>query len=356
MKEAVEICEQLKAKPKLTVAHLQYYEYYKMTGAPWKALEHMEISHSIRATVSGEQMQNKIKQLQTTFATEKADKEKEIERLRNFELKQAYEQIEQKNKDILDSINYAKKIQFAILPSEEEIRRLLPNSFFLYMPKEVVSGDFYWCVEKGDHVFVAAVDCTGHGVPGAFMSMIGNILLNEIVVGQGIQSPAEILNELRAGIIKSLRQKGMEGENRDGMDIALYRLTVKDKSKLSLCYAGANNPLWHFREGKLTEIAPDKQPIGVHHGTQKPFRETELDLKKGDTFYIFTDGFADQFGGEDMGKKGGKKFKYSRLKDQLVSHQGSSMREQEVMLQTTFEKCRGDLEQTDDELVIGVRI
>lgn len=355
LEPAIRLCEQLRAKPKLSQGHRLLSDYYKYTSEPWKALEHLEISHSIKSSFSGEQAQNKIKQLQTTFATEKAEKEKEIERLRHVELKHAYDLIEQKNKDILDSINYARRIQLAILPSGEELKKAFSDAFFLYIPREVVSGDFYWYAESdGDH-FLAAVDCTGHGVPGAFMSMIGNTLLNEIVMEKKIREPSKILEHLRDGVIKSLRQTGAEGENRDGMDISLVRYR-KNPGPASLSYAGANNPLWIMRAGDLLEMPATKQPIGVYHGTPKPFHEKEIELFPGDKFFLFTDGYADQFGGEDFGKKGGKKFKYSRLKELLLEHRNLPMPVLSEKLKTAFEKWKGELEQTDDVLLIGVRV
>ncbi len=354
--EAVELCEKLKAKPKMTVAHRQYYEFYRLTGEPWKALEHLEIANSLKEAVSGEQQQNKIKQLQTTFATEKAEKEKEIERLRNIELKEAYDLIEQKNKDITDSINYARRIQQAILPSVEETSRILPDSFFLYIPREVVSGDFYWCAEVDDKIFVAAVDCTGHGVPGAFMSMIGTTLLNEIVSEKKITQPAEVLNLLREGVIKSLRQTGAEGESSDGMDISIVRICRGKGKYLTLSYAGANNPAWIIRNRKLIELLPDKQPIGVYHGSPRPFEEKYFELEQGDLLYLFTDGYADQFGGEEYGKRGGKKFKYARLKEQLIALADEPIAGQSGKLREIFEKWKGGLEQTDDVLLIGIRV
>lgn len=353
--EARLLCESLDARPKLAVTHGYLSDLYKLTGEPWKALEHLQVSHAIRETVSGEQAQNKIKQLQTTFATEKAEKEKEIERLRNVELKQAYDLIEQKNKDILDSINYARRIQLAILPSAEELKKAFSDAFFLYIPREVVSGDFYWYALKEEDHFLAAVDCTGHGVPGAFMSMIGNALLNEIVIEKGITAPSEILSQLREGVIKCLKQTGADGDNQDGMDIALVRYR-RSPGGAAISYSGANNALWVMRAGDLLEVPPAKQPIGVYHGESKPFRQHEMELLPGDKFFLFTDGFADQFGGEDYGKKGGKKFKYSRLKELLLEHRNLPMPVVSEKLKTAFEKWKGELEQTDDVLVIGVRV
>lgn len=256
--------------------------------------------------------------------------------------------IEEKNRDITDSINYAKRIQQVMLPDMEIKNRLFPEAFILFQPKDIVSGDFYWFTEKNGKKIIAAVDCTGHGVPGAFMSMIGNAFLNEIINEKAITSPELILNELRHMVIHSLKQTGADGESRDGMDIAI--LTIDDKKNI-VEYAGANNPLWYLKEGDtaLTEIKADKRPIGYFRGQGLPFTLHIIPFKKGDSFYIFTDGYADQFGGQK-----GKKFKYSQLKEQILSIQNKSMSEQENILLDTFNKWKGHLEQIDDVLVIGV--
>ncbi len=352
LNKALLIAEETNTKPKIFQIHGTLGELYKETKDLEKALFHKEKFFEVKDEVTGEQATNKLKNLQTQFATEKSEKEAEIHRLKNVELKKAYAEIEEKNKSIVDSINYAKRIQQAILPSEEEIRHLLPQSFILYKPKDVVSGDFYWVAEKKDKVFFAAVDCTGHGVPGAFMSMIGHTLLNEIVNDKDISAPDEILFQLREGIIKSLKQTGAEGENKDGMDIALCCLEGN-----ILHYAGANNPLWVISSRQLavgsrqlTEIKGDKQPIGIYTGDPKPFTSHKLELSKGDQVYIFTDGYADQFGGPK-----GKKFKYKQLQEIIIANAALPMEKQGAVLDKTIEEWRGKLEQVDDVLVIGYR-
>jgi serine phosphatase RsbU (regulator of sigma subunit) len=334
------------SKPKAFQIHELIGETYKQTGELAKALEHKETFFQIKTEVTGEQASNRLKQLQTQFATEKSEKETEIHRLKNVELKKAYEEIEEKNKNILDSINYAKRIQQAILPSDAEIKKLLPQSFVLYMPKDVVSGDFYWIENKNDKILFAAVDCTGHGVPGAFMSMIGNTLLNEIVNEKKVVTPGEILSQLREGIIKSLKQTGGTGENQDGMDIALC--TLHDHT---LEYAGANNPLWIFNKSGMTELKADKQPIGIYYGEPKPFTNHKVELQKGDCIYIFTDGYADQVGGEKS-----KKFMYKRLQETIAANFEKDMEEQKTLLVQTINEWRGNLEQVDDILLIGIKI
>lgn len=256
--------------------------------------------------------------------------------------------ISEKNKDISDSINYAKKIQEAIFPSDTEILKVFPEHFILSLPKDVVSGDFYWFTQS-DHlkIFVVA-DCTGHGVPGAFMSMIGNTLLNQIVIERKILRPDLILNELRKEIIKSLKQ-GEDSQSRDGMDLSLICLN-SDTNVLQV--ACANNPVWIIKkDGSLLEIKPDKQPIGYVSVAPQDFSLNTVQLQKGDSIYQFSDGYADQFGGEK-----GKKFKYNQLKELLLNSKNLSMSEQNFLLKNSFEKWKGVLVQIDDVLVTGIRI
>jgi tetratricopeptide (TPR) repeat protein len=258
------------------------------------------------------------------------------------------ELVEEKNKDILDSINYAKRIQQALLLEEEHISSVLPQHFILFKPKDIVSGDFYWSHEKNGYIYIAAADCTGHGVPGAFMSMLGIAFLNEITANEKLLSPGEILNILREKIIVNLRQTGKSGESKDGMDISMLRLNPATGEVL---WAGANNPVWIINSNtkELKEIKGDKQPIGFSDH-QKLFTDHAFGLEKEETIYIFTDGYADQFGGEK-----GKKFKYSQMKELLIRSSLFSMSEQKEILNKTFEEWRSELEQVDDVCVIGVR-
>lgn len=266
----------------------------------------------------------------------------------NKDLEDKNSLIEQKNKDITDSINYAKKIQEAILPAKALKRKLFDDAFVLLIPRDIVSGDFYWFTEKNGKRLIAAADCTGHGVPGAFMSMIGNAFLNEIVNEKGITTPSEILNQLRDKVILSLKQEDNEGHNTDGMDISL--LCIDDKNN-TVEFAGANNPFWYIHNGVLTEIKGDKQPIGTYYLELKSFTNHKVQVQKGDALYILSDGYADQFGGEK-----GKKFRYKQLQEVLVSMVGISMLEQEKMLVDKLNKWKGNLEQVDDVLVIGIKI
>jgi serine phosphatase RsbU (regulator of sigma subunit) len=260
------------------------------------------------------------------------------------------EELEEKNKDITDSINYAKRIQEAILPPMEMCKDLFPESFILFHPRDIVSGDFYWFAEKNGKRLIAAVDCTGHGVPGAFMSMIGNSFLNEIVNERGITQPDLILNKLRDQVIHSLKQSEAENRANDGMDISLLCFEEK-QGRLSAQWAGANNSLWLIRDGICIPYHPDKRPISYSRGQELPFTNHSIDLQKGDLLYIFSDGFADQFGGDR-----GKKFKYKQLQEVLLSIRNEAMHIQEKRLLQAFNNWKGALEQVDDVLIIGVRV
>ena len=282
------------------------------------------------------------------------------------ELRQQNKEIEHKNKEITDSIFYAKKIQEAIMPSAAYISELYSESFVLFKPKDIVSGDFYWATQKGNNVLLAAADCTGHGVPGAFMSMLGNDNLNEVIIDRNTIEPSKILEGARIGIIKALKQKGESGENKDGMDISMIAF---DKDTSILQYAGANNPLYIIRNNSkkkfsgydynlvkekysLLEIKGNKFPVGIYINNElPPFTNHSLQLETGDSIYVFSDGYADQFGGEN-----GKKFKYNQLKEILLSIQDMPMKKQYEVLLSSFEKWRGNLEQVDDVLLIGLKV
>lgn len=274
------------------------------------------------------------------------------------------DEIAHQKKEITDSINYAKRIQIAILPPDKMVKRLLPNAFVLYKPKDVVSGDFYWMEEKNGIVLFAAVDCTGHGVPGAMMSVVGLNLLNQAVKEKGLTTPSEILKHLDTGVTDTLRQSADKDSIKDGMDLSLCAFNPKT---LELQYAGAFNNLWVVRknissshkpqtknevffEEHLLEIKADKFPIGSNvDGVADNYNNYKLQLQKGDCVYLYSDGFADQFGGPK-----GKKFKYNALKKFLVSVQHLPPQEQREKLLSAFETWKGNLEQVDDILVVGV--
>jgi len=261
----------------------------------------------------------------------------------NKELRLQKELLEKRNKEITDSIIYAKHIQNAILPPNDLIKEHLPHSFVLYKPKDIVAGDFYWMESKGDSVFIAAADCTGHGVPGALVSVTCNSSLNRSIREFGLTKPGEILDKAREIILQEFEKS--EEEINDGMDIAMCQLEGN-----TLYYAGANNPLWIIRNGEVIEIKADKQPIGKHVGN-KPFTTHAIELEKGDSFYIFSDGYSDQFGGEK-----GKKYKTVNFRKFLLTIQNYTMDEQRELLNLEFENWKETLEQIDDVCIIGVRI
>ncbi len=268
---------------------------------------------------------------------------------RTHEIQQQKAIIEEKNKDILSSIHYAKRIQRALLASDSLLDKNLAEYFVLYRPKDIVSGDFYWAHETGDGRFLLlAGDCTGHGVPGAFMSLLNISILHELTTGRNITRPDLVLNAQREAIIMALNPDGAEEHARDGMDAVLCSF---DMNKLQLSFACANNPLWLLREGNIVDHKGDKQPIGAHEGHEKPFTLRHLQLLRGDTVYLLTDGFADQFGGP-----AGKKFKYRQLQEKIVAMGNLPMPQQKVTLEKLFDDWKGDLEQVDDVLVIGIRI
>lgn len=278
--------------------------------------------------------------------------------------------IEVKNKDITDSINYSLNIQNAILPASENIAKELNEYFIFYQPKDIVSGDFYWCESKlstpkdnrpaQEVVVVAAVDCTGHGVPGALMSVIGSTILKQIINRATVNNAALALGTFNKKVSETLHSI------KDGMDMALC---IINYGKMELQYAGANNPIYIVKKNKeaelpantdtsycsalykLIEVKADKLAVGADSDAEKIFTNHIIPLEKGDTIYLFTDGYADQFGGP-----GGKKFMYKRFKDMLLSVQSNTMEEQKKIVDNSFAEWKGSLEQVDDILVIGVRV
>ncbi len=268
--------------------------------------------------------------------------------LKNEEITRQKEIVDEKQKEIIDSINYAKRIQHAVLTGEDVWNKISKEHFILFKPKDIVSGDFYWAYNTPNNRSVFALaDCTGHGVPGGFMSMLGNSFLNEIVIENKLFKANEILNKLRTKIIQALEQKGGT-QQKDGMDICLC---VWNKIDNTLEFAGANNPLWLLRGKELYEYKADKMPIGSYLETEKPFSSTVIQLQKNDVIYLSTDGYADQFGGPK-----GKKFKYKPLMELLIKNGGQSMNQQKELLEITFEKWKNKLEQIDDVSIVGVRI
>ena len=266
----------------------------------------------------------------------KVEQQKEETELAHYEL-------EEKNQEILDSILYAKRIQSAILPQMKVVKEYLKENFILYKPKDVVAGDFYWMEHKNGKVLFAAADCTGHGVPGAMVSVVCNNALNRSVREHGLTIPGEILDKTREIVVQEFKKS--EEDVKDGMDIALCSI-----EGMKLQYAGAYNPLWIIRNGEIIETKANKQPIGQFENPE-PYTTHSFDLEQGDTIYIFSDGYVDQFGGER-----GKKFKAKAFRELLLSIQDKAMEEQKTSIDETFETWKSDLEQVDDVCVIGVRV
>lgn len=283
--------------------------------------------------------------------------------------------VEEKNKEIIDSIQYARRLQSAILPSiADQVKSLFSDAFVYYAPKDIVAGDFYWCEKVGNVHYIAAADCTGHGVPGAMVSVMCSSALSKALVEENITDPAAILDRVRQIIIERFEKSGEEVN--DGMDISLAAVQYKGKTPKHVEWAGANSPLWIFRTSGDTEevshekikvskengltfiqLIPDKQPVGKSFHAQ-PFETLSFPIRKGDQMYLFSDGYVDQFGGETEMKRenGGKKLKSKGFNQMLRKIQDSSMEEQGLFLERNFREWRGGLEQIDDVCVIGVRV
>ena len=255
--------------------------------------------------------------------------------------------IEKQQKQIKDSIKYAEKIQKATFTKMSDIKKLIPYQFILFIPRDIVSGDFYYVKKIGKHLIIGAADCTGHGVPGAFVSMLGMSLLNEITENKEIVSPELILEELRKNIKSSLQQSQSNNSQNDGMDLALSVINTKT---LELEFAGANNPLYIIRNQELIELLPNLNPVGFFF-REKPFKKETFQLHKDDSFYIFSDGYADQFGG-----KKDRKFTTRRLKETLLSIQKYPMSMQKNLLKKQFYSWKGNGRQIDDVLIIGIKV
>jgi tetratricopeptide (TPR) repeat protein len=268
----------------------------------------------------------------------------EVELQRTF-AEQQKALVDEKNKEIIDSITYAKRLQDAILPPVGLIEQHLPDSFILYKPKAIVAGDFYWMEKIGDEILLAAADCTGHGVPGAMVSVVCSNALNSAVKEFDLIEPGEILDKVRELVVETFDRSG--SDVKDGMDISLCSLNTKTRE---MKWSGANNPLWYLQNNELKEIRPDKQPIGIYDKV-KPFTTHNIKLNQGDTVYLFSDGYADQFGGDK-----GKKFKYRQIQTKILEFATSSLKEQGNILHNTFEEWKGMLEQVDDVLMIGIRV
>lgn len=266
----------------------------------------------------------------------------------NKEVNHQKELVDVKNKEITDSINYAKRIQQSILTSDNYFKKYTTDFFILFKPKDIVSGDFYWALNHEGKFIVMTADCTGHGVPGAMMSMMGINFLNEIVNEKKISNPADILNQLRGDIIKALNPEGSTIESKDGMDCCLCSY---DFNAMKLTYSNANNNFYIIRDNELIVSKSNKMPVGAGHSSDKLFEAYELEIKKGDLVITLTDGYADQFGGQK-----GKKFKYKQLEELLFSNAHLPLKDIKTKLNESIELWRGGLEQVDDICIIGIKI
>ncbi|HEX7415497.1 MAG TPA: tetratricopeptide repeat protein [Bacteroidia bacterium] len=256
--------------------------------------------------------------------------------------------VEVNQKEIIDSITYAKRIQQVLLTSEKYIGNYVKEFFILFKPKDIVSGDFYWATYLNNKFYLASADCTGHGVPGAFMSMLGINFLNEIIIEKGISRPDEIVNTLRTEIIEALNPEGSTEKSKDGMDMSLCCF---DFSALTLEYTSANNGIYIIRNQEVIELKPDKMPVGMYTDEIKPFTYHKVQLQQGDVVYTYTDGYPDQFGGPK-----GKKFKYKQFTETLLAMSQQPLAEQKEILANVFTDWKGSLDQVDDVTVIGIKI
>ncbi len=282
--------------------------------------------------------------------TELNQKNEEIKSIAD-NLKEANIKIKEKNKYITDSINYAKKIQTAVLPSDTEISKILSDFFIIYKPKDIVSGDFYSIKKRGDYIIAAVADCTGHGVPGGFLAMMGTTVLNDVIQDIKITNPAAALEKMRETVKKSLHQNRYMESRNEGIEIALCAIDTND---LSLEFAGANHPLFIVRQKdeqpEMTELSADNQPIGIHY-KEKPFALKKFRLQEGDMIYMFSDGYFDQFGGPDR-----KKFLLKNLKNLLTEVSKDSVKIQKRKILNAFNSWKGKNKQVDDVLLLGIRV
>lgn len=348
LSSSLKTAQELKTQNLIADAYSALSQHYENKGNDSLALKYFKLFQKTRENYLSEEAQSSLRNIEVAHAIEKSEQEKEIFRLKNIELKKAFDIIEEKNNDITASISYARRIQNAILPRISEIKGLSRHIFILYLPKDIISGDFYWFSEAGGKIIIVAGDCTGHGVPGALMSMLGISFLEEIVNKQRITSPGIILDELSREIRTALRQKGDFSDTKDGMDMSICLI---DKSSRTIRYSGANNNLFVISGGELTEYKADRMAAGYNEASDRIFSETEIPVKTGDMLYMFSDGFADQFGGP-----GNKKYKNSRLRETLLGIHALPPGKQKIYLEKEFQNWKGEYTQVDDVLLMGYKV
>ncbi|HET6992179.1 MAG TPA: SpoIIE family protein phosphatase, partial [Bacteroidia bacterium] len=399
LNKSLAISRELDYRDEMKSDYLGLSETYEKLGDDERALSYYKSFHALYDSLYNDKNNQQINELNTKFDTERRQKafeslskENDLQQRRNLfmacallllvilvfviyrnatkskraniilekqknEIATQKKIVDEQHRDMLDSINYAQRIQFAVLPTQEEMQQLFPESFVFFRPRDIVSGDFWWIGTSGKIKIIAVADCTGHGVPGAFMSLIGNTALNEVVKEKHITDPGEILDRLALNIVSALKQESKTisppddysmGLVKDGMDIALCCI---DEEKGELKFAGANNPIYYVSNNNIHEIKGDRQPVGIFTRELKPFTVHTISLKGLEAIYIFTDGYADQFGGGT-----GKKFKYSQLKQLLFDIHKKTPAEQEKELDKTFISWKGNLDQVDDILVAGIKL
>jgi len=322
-------------------------EFAKQTGkgnfeAYYKPLSKDDsLGHALLKMRDSLSENEKVLEQKVIARTEEVVKQKEEIELKTKELEILFKQV-------TDSIHYAKRIQEAILPPNSLVKTVLPKSFVLYKPKDIVSGDFYWIDKKGDWSYFAAVDCTGHGVPGAFMSIVGYNLLKDILKTTERVEPSVIMDMMNDGVANTLHASTSNNQTKDGMDMSLCAINYKT---MELQFAGAFNPLYIIRGDELLQYKADKFPVGMFVGDKQKFTNNTIQLQKDDKIYIFSDGYADQFGGPR-----GKKFMAGNFRNLLLAASKLPIDDQQKMLNRTIEEWRGNLEQVDDILIIGVNV
>ncbi len=324
----------------------QTTEFAKQTGAGNFNAEYKPLSKDDSLGHELLKMRNDLAENERSLEKKVTERTEEVVRQKE-EIEGKNQELEILYKQVTDSIHYAKRIQEAILPPQNYVDEVLPNSFVLYKPKDIVSGDFYWIVKKNNLVYFAAVDCTGHGVPGAFMSLVGHNILQDIINHSNKLSPAEIMNSLREGVINTLNANNSGRDTKDGMDMTLCCINY---DTLELQYAAAFNPLYIVRNGELLQHEANKFPIGKFIGEKQNFTNNTLQLQKNDQLFIFSDGYADQFGGPK-----GKKFMVGSFRKLLKSITPLDVKKQKETLNNTLNNWQGEQEQVDDVLVIGVK-
>jgi len=344
--EALRIAEELKSLALLAEVHIALANHYELNNQPQKALKSFRQYLKFREAYQSTEMQTRLSSIEVTHAIEKSEQEKEIYRLKHVELKAAYDIIDEINKDITASISYASRIQMAVLPDPREIPGMKKKCFILYIPKDVIGGDFYWFSGTDGKQVIVVADCTGHGVPGALMSILGISFLEEIINNRNITKPDQILNELSLKVISALKQKGKRNETKDGMDISVC---VIDRNQSLLQFSGAHNNLYLIRNKELKEYRADRLSVGYSDEPGSCFTSQKIDISLGDIIYMSTDGYTDQFGGKEH-----KRFKSQAFKSLLLKLHNRPLPEQKRKLEQQFNRWKGKNIQTDDVLVLGM--